>query len=97
MYRQGDVLIVGVAELPEGLNEVGGPVILAQGEATGHAHVIAEEDVELLIKDAEMYLRVPRKATVVHQEHAPVALPAGDYRVIRQREYSPRGTRYVAD
>jgi hypothetical protein len=32
-----------------------------------------------------------------HQEHATIAVPAGNYRVIRQREYSPERIRRVED
>jgi hypothetical protein len=34
---------------------------------------------------------------VVHDEHAPVDLPRGTYRVRRQRELEPRDVQRVAD
>lgn len=43
--RQGDVLLRPVAQLPEGCVEVpdvGGRIVLAYGEVTGHAHAIAD-------------------------------------------------------
>lgn len=36
-------------------------------------------------------------ATFVHQEHGPITLPPGNYRVQIQREYSPEEIRNVAD
>jgi hypothetical protein len=36
-------------------------------------------------------------AAIVHQEHGPIALPRGTYRVWGQREYIPRGIRNVVD
>jgi hypothetical protein len=33
----------------------------------------------------------------VHEEHDPIRIPPGAYRVVRQREYEPRGWRAVAD
>ncbi len=36
-------------------------------------------------------------ATFVHEEHGPVTLPPGDYKVVIQREYSPEAIRNVAD
>lgn len=36
-------------------------------------------------------------AQVVHDEHAPITLPPGNYRVVRQREYAPEQIRQVAD
>jgi hypothetical protein len=45
-----------------------------------------------------MYLRVTAPtATLIHQEHGPVVLPQSDYRVWRQREYSPKEIRIVRD
>ena len=34
---------------------------------------------------------------LMHEEHAPITLPKGWYRVIRQREYVPGAVRVVAD
>jgi hypothetical protein len=36
-------------------------------------------------------------ATVTHEEHGPITLPRGTYRVWRQREYSPEAIRVVRD
>lgn len=56
-YRQGDVLLVPVDEVPANLARVereNGRVILAHGEVTGHAHAIVDERAELLgTPDAE--------------------------------------------
>ncbi|MDQ3722996.1 MAG: hypothetical protein M3376_08005 [Actinomycetota bacterium] len=103
MYRQGDVLIERVNTIPAGLLAVpkeDGRVILAHGEVTGHAHAVLG-DVEFLAADLEdleeRFLRVEREASVVHEEHDTVTLPPGDYRVKRQREYTPEEIRRVAD
>lgn len=104
MYRQGDVLVARVEQVPEGLEAVereDGKVVLAHGEATGHHHAIAEPGAELLEgKDLEeRFLRVLQEGGVAltHQEHSTITLPVGDYRVMRQREYAPEAPRYVAD
>jgi hypothetical protein len=44
-----------------------------------------------------MALVVGESTEVVHQEHAPIPLEAEEYRVTRQREYSPEAIRNVAD
>lgn len=105
LYRQGDVLIELIGEMPDGLVPVErdqGRVILAYGEVTGHAHAIAEPDVELFTREdmTEMegrFLRVEREAHLRHEEHATITLPPGMYRVKRQREYAPVEPVYVAD
>lgn len=52
-YRQGDVLIERIAELPDSAKQqkVKGPVILAHGEVTGHAHAFVDGDARAF-KDA---------------------------------------------
>lgn len=101
MYRQGDVLLVPIAEVPATALKVkreGDRIILATGEATGHAHAVATLGAELLADREARYLRVPAGgASVTHEEHRPVALPAGSYRVVIQREYTPEEIRRVAD
>jgi len=105
LFRHGDVLILSVAsgKIPPGLRRLEGGV-LAEGEVTGHAHRIENPpDVELYQDKARdvLYLRVKVEkgttARVVHEEHAPIELPPGVYRVWKQREYDPNKHRYVAD
>jgi hypothetical protein len=104
MYRQGDVLIVPVDSVPGMLDPVereGGRVILAHGEITGHAHAIKDERAALF-RDPKLmavFLTVGADGPVAleHEEHDTIHLPPGNYRVIRQREYSPKGIRNVAD
>jgi hypothetical protein len=44
-----------------------------------------------------LYVTLPRGGVVTHQEHSKIELPAGNYRVIRQREYSPEAILNVQD
>src|SRR5262249_32873551 len=105
MYRQGDVLVVPIteAQVPAGLIAElrdSGRMVLARGEATGHAHVVTGEGLTLLClpDDLEaMFLHVRVYGRLSHEEHGPIALPAGYYRVVRQREYVPGTWRPVAD
>lgn len=110
-YRQGDVLVVRVDSIPtqaepEKLAE--NRIVLAYGEVTGHAHAIApSEATSFVVKEpvriqdwqCERFLRVLEGdvARLKHEEHATIDLPAGDYAVIQQREYSPEEIRRVAD
>lgn len=102
MYRQGDVLIEAVEDWPETGTVVpprDGRIILAEGEATGHHHSLPECDVESALADdgGALFLRLIRDSTLEHQEHSAIRLRAGIYKVTRQREYSPTGTRRVRD
>jgi hypothetical protein len=98
MWRHGDVLIAPVGAIPSDAIRRPFPV-LAEGEATGHSHRIAEPGAaELLERGGMLYLRVVTEcATVVHQEHRPITLPRGNYRVWQQREYTPQAIRTVRD
>jgi hypothetical protein len=73
---------------------------LAQGELTGHAHTICAPEAELVTREQadELYLLVYGEEVVLeHEEHDRIALPPGNYRVLRQREYSPAAILHVAD
>ena len=101
MFRQGDVLLIPVQEIPKRARAVereGGRVVLAHGEATGHAHAIQAPGARLFSDGGSRFLEVPAEgATLAHEEHAAIPLPGGAYRVVIQREYSPEENRPVAD
>ena len=104
MYRQGDILIVPLAKMPKGLDPIDckdGPVLLADGEVTGHAHAIKDRRAALFRdpKLAAIFMHVSGDGPVAleHQEHSTVQIPPGIYQIIRQREYSPEAIRTIAD
>lgn len=104
MYRQGDVLIMAVKSPPDAMVEIPRDqrgVVLAEGEKTGHAHAIKDKSATLF-RDPKlnaMFLSVTGSAPVAlgHDEHDTIAIPPGNYQVIRQREYSPEAIRNVED
>ena len=97
MYRQGDVLITPCA-IPSGLRHKEGRCILAEGEATGHAHVAIGDGVEMYEDDkGVLWLSAPHGGEIVHEEHDKIDLAPGSYRITHQREYSPEEIRRVAD
>lgn len=95
--RQGDVLLVPVdaelaAELAADarpLPRATGRVILAEGEVTGHAHAIRAAGATLLAAGPDRFLRVTAPVSLDHEEHAPISVGPGTYRVVIQREYVP--------
>jgi hypothetical protein len=111
IYAQGDILLETVSDrepsgsiLPRGQD---GALVIAEGELTGHRHIIYDR-VTMFRDDGlaadippELYLGHIRvedtEALLRHQEHAPITLPRGTYRVRRQRELEPRDARVVAD
>ena len=74
-------------------------VIMARGEVSGHSHRIAERGAAHLYEvNGVLYLDVVAAlATLIHEEHGPITLPQGRYRVWIQREYAPGEIRRVYD
>lgn len=101
MFRQGDVLLIPIRRAPKQRTPVApvrGRLILARGEVTGHHHSVDAKAATLSLDEGGvMYLEIEQLTEVRHQEHAPIALEPGKYKVIRQREYSPAEIRSVAD
>lgn len=93
LYRQGDILFIRVAALPQKAC-VKRDNVVAEGELTGHLHRL-EGAAELLeeIGTGTLYVNAAGEGRVTHDEHAPLALPAGAYEVRRQREYAGEGER----
>jgi hypothetical protein len=104
MIRQGDVLFVPMTEpIPDYVKEkknVKGVVM--EGEATGHHHKLADlEAAEVFrVSYGDSFVSVgPLGVSIVHEEHAPVQLPAGNYRVkiAREYDYLAQATRFSRD
>ncbi|RYX86478.1 hypothetical protein EON83_02060 [bacterium] len=98
LFRHGDVLIQMVGEVPTNVQKLNTNV-LAHGEVTGHSHRLESmEGVSLWNAGEVLFMQVAEKATrVIHEEHAPIDLPVGTYRVWRQREYTPTRIVRVSD
>lgn len=107
LYRQGDLLIRPVPSIPAGLAKADHRV-LAEGEATGHLHAIADGKATLyqpeLVTGAEadelrawFLLVQDAPVEVTHPEHGTITLPPGSYEVLRQRTYTPQENLRVAD
>ena len=107
--RQGDVILFPVDAEPKGeqVKPVAGRVVLAIGEATGHAHTLDAADCTLVSAEGaqELYLIVHGRTQLEHQEHAALTVDPGVYLIgspdrragIAQVEYTPDALQRVAD
>jgi len=91
MFRQGDILFLWAAESQptDEVTPTHNSVEIAQGEATGHHHVAQGQSLSTMLSIDEVVnrLNAPHGCRIVHEEHAPLELPPGNYIVRRQREY----------
>lgn len=96
-YRHGDVLIEQIGALPRGAEKLS-HTVLAHGEVTGHCHRLSDPDRGDLFRGREgLFLHVREPVDLIHEEHHPITLAGGYYRVWRQREYSPEEIRIIRD
>lgn len=100
-YQQGDVLLFQVGTLPDGCIKIkGNKGVLAEGETTGHAHRMARP-VEMFQapQSQDVFMSVPKRMELMHEEHATQVIEPGMYRVGRVVEYDyvEREARNVQD
>jgi len=94
IYRQGDVMIIKVDSIPTGLEprkRDNGKIVLAYGEVTFHTHAIKCKDALAFNSQDEIYLDLKSRTEVLHEEHNPIPLNPGFYRVIHQKEFGTEG------
>jgi len=89
---QGDVPIYPYSGTVEGTKvKHNGSLTLAFGEATGHHHTINVPKIDdmdaVKLPDGGWLLTLRAEGTLVHQEHLPIKVPIGTYRIGREREF----------
>jgi len=102
-YAQGDILLERVNQAPVSGQILHAPdaeaLVVAEGELTGHHHKIS--GCATLYRDDALARDIPDNlyighlqvegtgARLEHDEHAPIDLALGTYRVRRQRQLEP--------
>ncbi|MBF0431839.1 MAG: hypothetical protein HQK83_11200 [Fibrobacteria bacterium] len=87
--QQGDVNYERVSSIPaeaQQVSPVNGRFILAEGEATGHAHAIADK-IELFEKNGILYMRNDHPVSLVHEEHHSQTIEPGIWEITATHEY----------
>ncbi len=90
--QQGDVLFCKLDSIPEGAKRTpakDNKYVLAEGEATGHAHCMEADNVELFERDGVLYVSTVGLSTVTHEEHKELVLDDGVWEVGRVVEIDP--------
>lgn len=86
----GDVILEAVNEIPkEAKLQKTKQIVLADGEVSGHKHVITktDEDVELYKIHEDLYIKNKVVKEISHEEHKTVSLPPGTWKVKIAKEY----------
>lgn len=93
--QHGDVLIKEVKSIPAKATRVQrreGKIVVAEGEATGHHHMIASKAADMFFVTREgkrvLYLEVSEPVVITHEEHRAMPIPAGKYIITQVREYN---------
>jgi hypothetical protein len=86
-YQHGDVIVVKIDELPDGMTKRN-DLVLEEGEVTGHRHqIMTLERATLFEKAFEgtklKFLEVKQPVDLVHEEHGTINLMPGLYSVER--------------
>lgn len=84
-YQQGDILIKVIEKIPQ-KTEKQKTMVVAEGEATGHAHRVQGNSIVAAL-EAILFIEVIEESKITHEEHLPITLPPGSYEVSTVREY----------
>lgn len=92
VIRHGDVVFKRVDKIPAKAQAVNhnGRIVVAEGETTGHNHVLSVENPATMkaYRDANQRLvfNLSAPASIVHPEHGLLHIPAGTYLEDREQE-----------
>jgi hypothetical protein len=86
--RHGDLLLERVESTEGSGSRRTRGLVLARGEATGHAHTLrgAVEVLDGPVAEPTR-IRLAEPTVLDHQEHAPLLIPAGEWVIRRQSEW----------
>lgn len=97
-YRQGDVIMIGIEKFPVDQKslKVRKDNVILEGEISGHKHLLVDGE---LYQDGEgnLFVKADEDTQVVHEEHKPIDIEKGFYRITRQREYAEDTNSFVVD
>lgn len=103
IYRHGDISFQPISKVEGQKVKHNGSFVLALGEHTGHKHVITTpsiSDMEVF-RDSMggIYLRLKEDGTITHEEHRPIKIKKGTYKMFQEKEfdYALGETRKVLD
>jgi hypothetical protein len=91
-YQQGDVILHKVDNIPENAvkkQPTSRGYVLAEGEATGHAHTLSVDTCEMFEYVGITYVSVEEATPLKHEEHKEQQILPGVYKVGIVTEVDP--------
>jgi hypothetical protein len=90
---QGDVFLTRFSRIPKKAEKINfnyeKGYVLAEGEATGHAHRIMDKEAELFQCENILFLKTKKIIELKHEEHKPIKIGRGIWKVGIVKEYDP--------
>lgn len=89
--QHGDVIFYPVEDIPTEAKPDKRPHLVAEGEVTGHAHVVnpAVGAMVMALTGGDRFLKAPKGTHISHEEHAEYDIPEGCYRIGYVKEFDP--------
>lgn len=88
MIQQGDVLLTKINNLPKKYTIISKKrCVLAEGEKTGHSHVLEDDEAQLIQDGERILLMLEKQGILKHEEHNPITLEPGIYEIGKVNEY----------
>lgn len=99
--QQGDVFMRKIENIPSSVKKVNRShrgYVLAEGEVTGHAHVIGD-DIDLFENENNKFFSSDKEVELVHEEHGNVKIPEGNWevRIVQEYDHFAEEAKRVAD
>ena len=87
IFRHGDLLIRKIWSIPSDAVQKS-TNILAEGEATGHHHILNGSH-QIFETDEAMYFEAKQELSIEHPEHNTIQIPKGVYKVVHEQSWNP--------
>jgi hypothetical protein len=94
IWRQGDVIVCEVSEIPQNAILIESREIRIASE-TGNPHVLRAaqvfetRDPRGNLESREQYALLEEETAMTHPQHAELRIPPGVYRIMTVRDYAP--------
>ena len=94
LFRQGDQLIREISSMPSTAKPISTNII-AEGEKSGHNHVLNGSHQIYQTDDKQMYFEAKQELKIEHPEHNTIMIPKGIYTVVHEISWNPFEDREV--